>query len=91
MAGFFGIAAFLEVWAVVDFEGLFVTFHRVAFPQGGWVLDPRTDLLIRLMPVSFFIRLGVIGLLRFGLFATVTVLGLRGLRVQEIGFRDFSG
>ena len=55
-------------------------FHRVACPQGGWLLDPRTDLLIRLMPVSFFIRLGVIGLLRFGLFATATLLGLWGLR-----------
>jgi integral membrane protein (TIGR01906 family) len=91
LAGFFGIAVVLGIWAAVDFDGLFVTFHRVAFPQGGWLLDPRTDLLIRLMPVSFFIRLGVTGLLRFGLFATVTVLGLRGLRVQGIGFRDFSG
>ena len=80
LAGFFGIAVVLGIWAAVDFDGLFVTFHRVAFPQGGWLLDPRTDLLIRLMPVSFFIRLGVTGLLRFGLFATVTVLGLWGLR-----------
>ena len=80
LAGFFGIAVVLGIWAAVDFDGLFVTFHRVAFPQGGWLLDPRTDLLIRLMPVSFFIRLGVTGLLRFGLFATVTVLGLLGLR-----------
>ena len=80
LAGFFGIAAVLGIWAAVDFDGLFVTFHRVAFPQGGWLLDPRTDLLIRLMPVSFFIRLGVIGLLRFGLFATATLLGLWGLR-----------
>jgi integral membrane protein (TIGR01906 family) len=82
LAGFFGIAVVLGIWAAVDFDGLFVTFHRVAFPQGGWLLDPRTDLLIRLMPVSFFIRLGVTGLLRFGLFATVTVLGLRGLRYR---------
>ena len=85
LAGFFGIAAVLGIWAAVDFDGLFVTFHRVAFPQGGWLLDPRTDLLIRLMPVSFFIRLGVIGLLRFGLFATVTVLGLWGLRGLRAG------
>ena len=77
LAGFFGIAVVLGIWAAVDFDGLFVAFHRVAFPQGGWLLDPRTDLLIRLMPVSFFIRLGVIGLLRFGLFATATLLGLR--------------
>ena len=73
----------MAVWAAVDFEGLFVTFHRVAFPQGGWVLDPRTDLLIRLMPVSFFIRLGIIGLVRFGAFAALSALLLWGLRRHE--------
>lgn len=51
------LAAFL-IWALVDFEGLFVTFHQVAFTNDGWLLDPRTDLLIRLMPVNFFITLG---------------------------------
>ena len=57
------LAAFL-VWALADFEGLFVTFHRVAFTNDGWLLDSRTDLLIRLMPESFFIRLGIRGLMR---------------------------
>ena len=60
-----GIGTVLLIWAAADFDGLFVTFHRIAFPQGGWILNTRTDLLIRLMPVSFFIRLGVRGLLRF--------------------------
>ena len=50
-------------WAVIDFDGLFVTFHRLAFSNDGWLLNPQTDLLIRLMPVEFFIRLGIIGLL----------------------------
>jgi len=96
MAAFAGIAAFLGIWAVIDFDGLFVTFHRVAFPQGGWVLDPRTDLLIRLMPVSFFVRLGVRGLARFGVFALVTVLGVtaalrrsRRLAVSDSQVSDF--
>ena len=47
----------LVAWAVIDFDGLFTTFHRVAFTNEGWLLNPRTDLLIRLMPVSFFIAL----------------------------------
>ena len=47
--------------ALIDFDGLFVTFHRIAFTNDGWLLNPRTDLLIRLMPESFFIRLGLIG------------------------------
>ena len=47
----------LIVWAAVNFDGLFVTFHRAAFTNDGWLLNPRTDLLIRLMPVNFFIAL----------------------------------
>lgn len=47
----------LVVWAAVNFDGLFVTFHRVVFTNEGWLLNPRTDLLIRLMPVSFFTAL----------------------------------
>ena len=57
------LAVFL-VWALADFEGLFITFHRVAFTNDGWLLDPRTDLLIRLMPETFFVRLGIRGLAR---------------------------
>ena len=48
----------IAVWALVNFDGLFVTFHRVAFTNDGWLLDPRTELLIRLMPVNFFVSLG---------------------------------
>ena len=49
----------IAVWALVNFDGLFITFHRVAFTNEGWLLDPRTDLLIRLMPVDFFASLGI--------------------------------
>jgi len=54
-------AAVLAVWAVTDFDGFFVTFHKVAFTNDGWLLNPRTDMLIRLMPEEFFISLGVRG------------------------------
>lgn len=61
LAGLCGAAAVfagITVWALADFDGLFVTFHRLAFTNDGWLLDPRTDLLIRLMPMNFFITLG---------------------------------
>jgi integral membrane protein (TIGR01906 family) len=79
-------AGVLLVWALADFEGLFVTFHLVAFPQGGWLLDTRTDLLIRLMPTEFFVRLGLRGLLRFAavpvILAACGHLGRRKTTVQ---------
>ena len=65
LQGMAAVVLVFLVWALIDYNGLFVTFHLVAFPQGGWLLDSRTDLLIRLMPTEFFIRLGLHGLLRF--------------------------
>lgn len=65
LRGMAAVVCVFLVWALIDYDGLFVTFHLVAFPQGGWLLDSRTDLLIRLMPTEFFIRLGLRGLLRF--------------------------
>ena len=47
----------LLIWALVDFDGLFTAFHRIVFTNDGWLLDPQTDLLIRLMPTRFFITL----------------------------------
>ena len=56
------IAMAMVVWALADFDGFFTAFHRVAFDNDGWLLNPRTDLLIRLMPTAFFISLGLRGL-----------------------------
>ena len=55
-------AAGLLAWALADFDGFFVTFHRIAFTNDGWLLNPSEDLLIRLMPETFFTDLGVRGL-----------------------------
>ncbi len=52
------LASGLAVWAILNFDGFFVTFHRLAFTNDLWLMDPRTDLIIRLMPTSFFIALG---------------------------------
>lgn len=65
--------ACLTLLATVDFDSLFILFHRIAFTNDLWLLNPRTDLLIRLMPIEFFVSyaaligglwlLGMIGLL----------------------------
>ena len=49
-------------WGIADFDGLFVRFHQLSFANHLWLLNPRTDMLIRLMPTSFFVQWGgVIG------------------------------
>ena len=67
-----GVVIFL---ACIDFDSLFILFHRIAFTNDLWLLNPSTDLLIRLMPIEFFISyaaiigglwlLGMVGLLIF--------------------------
>ena len=52
--------AVVVILACIDFSSLFVLFHRVAFTNDLWLLDPSTDLLIRLMPIEFFISYAAI-------------------------------
>lgn len=49
------LATALAAWGAVNFDGLFVTFHRLSFANDLWLLNPQTDLLVALMPLQFFI------------------------------------
>lgn len=66
------VAAGIALWAAVDFDSLFIAFHHLLFTNDLWLLDPRTDLMIRLMPTGFFVDYAVrIGVL-FGALAVVS-------------------
>lgn len=67
--------AALGVWAVVDFDAAFVFFHRLLFSNDLWLLNPQTDLLIRICPTRLFQGLG----LRLGLLCAGILLGLPAL------------
>ncbi len=47
-------ASVLAGWGALNFDGLFVTFHKIAFSNDLWLLNPQTDLLMALMPLPFF-------------------------------------
>ncbi len=55
-----GLAALLlplgafAVWAAVDFSSAFTFFHETLFTNDLWLLNPETDLLLRLLPEQFF-------------------------------------
>lgn len=53
------LAAFaaLAVWAAIDFNGFWVSFHLVFFRNDLWLLDPETDLMIRMFSSGFFFDL----------------------------------
>ena len=84
-AGIIGMV--LLIWGLIDFDGLFTAFHRIAFTNDGWLLDPRTDLLIRLMPTELFVRLAVRILLWVTAAAAAAGIGAKMLlkRIQDHG------
>ncbi len=53
-ASLLAVFTILAVWGAVNFDGLFWTFHKVLFSNDFWLLNPQTDLLMALMPLSFF-------------------------------------
>lgn len=62
------IAVLLVIaYAFIDFDGLFILFHKLAFTNDLWLLNPATDYLIQLMPIGFFmtyaLSIGLIWLL----------------------------
>jgi len=51
-------------WAVTDFNSAFNFFHEILFTNDLWLLNARTDLLIRICPASMFMAMGArIGLM----------------------------
>ena len=55
---FFVPLAIIAIWAAVDFDTAFVTMHRMLFSNELWLMDPRTDLMIRMLPERFFVSMG---------------------------------
>lgn len=62
------------VWAAIDFDGAFTFFHRVLFTNDLWLLDPRTELLIRICPESMFRSMG----LRVALWSLAAIAAVLG-------------
>lgn len=64
--------AIFGIWAVIDFNSAFNLFHRMLFTNDLWLLNPETDLLIRICPSSMFANMG----LRIGLRVALILLGM---------------
>ena len=68
--GFFAVVIAAGILFLSDFNKYFLMFHEVFFTNDLWLLNPDTDLLIRMLPEGFFlemaIRIGIILLLMLG-------------------------
>lgn len=52
---FFAVLAVLAGIISTNFTKYFIIFHEIFFNNDLWMLDPRTDLLINIVPEPFFV------------------------------------
>lgn len=58
----------LGVLVKINFNKYFIVFHKLFFNNDLWLLNPKTDLLIQIMPEVFFVDIVTKILLRFVLY-----------------------
>ena len=59
LAGFLILSAILVGLIAINFERAFDIFHVIFFNNDYWILDPRVDLLINMVPIYFFIHISI--------------------------------
>jgi len=87
LLGVSGFVVLLGIFAgliATNFNKYFVMFHEIFFDNDLWILDWRTDLLIRMLPEGFFfdmvVRISIIFAL---LLTTVLLISVIVLRKQK--------
>lgn len=62
---------------MIDFNYFFVKFHEILFDNDLWILNPRTDILLQMVPEIFFFQTALLILVVFVLFFLFVILGSR--------------
>lgn len=66
--------AFIGIWCMYDFTAFWTWFHTIFFTNDLWLLDPRTDFMINMLPEIIFSEL-----VQAIVFRVLLVLGPIGL------------
>lgn len=82
----------IGAWAAADFDAAFTAMHELLFANELWLMDPRTDLMIRMLPESFFMSIGLKLALRscaaaVGVPALIFLGTFRFSRLEKLGSR----
>lgn len=87
MAGFIVATLGVGTLFLTDFTKYFTLFHELFFDNDLWLLDPNTDLLIRMLPEGFFldmvIRIGIIFLILLALMLGISIMMLKFCKNKE--------
>lgn len=71
----FGIFAIFVFIAMTDFNSYFVRFHEMFFTNDLWLLNPKTDRMIQLLPEVFFRDIVMLVVWTYGLVSLVLGYG----------------
>lgn len=52
---FLGLLALLAILAWQNWDLVFVGFHKLFFSNDLWLMNPKTDLMIQMLPTPFFV------------------------------------
>ena len=74
---FIGLVTILGALVATDFNQYFMIFHEIFFNNDLWLLDPKTDLMIRMLPEGFFFDM----VIRIGLCFIVSLITLLGISI----------
>lgn len=54
-----GLLFILIVFISLDFDQSFIKFHELFFDNDLWLLNPETDIMIRMLPQDFFMNIAL--------------------------------
>ena len=84
LGAFLVISGGLGVFCASDFNKYFFLFHEIFFDNDLWLLDPATDLMIRMLPEGFFFDMVIrIGSIFIGMLAILLILSMLILHRQK--------
>ena len=64
-----------SLYAALHFDAAFTLFHEILFTNDLWLLDPATDLLIRVCPEAMFMNMGI----RIAAYSLISILAVSAI------------
>ena len=80
---FFALVCVLAAVIFSDFSKYFIVFHHIFFDNDLWILDPRTDLLINIVPEPFFMDTAARIALVYGISVAAVFLVCLGILLAD--------
>jgi integral membrane protein (TIGR01906 family) len=82
LIGFGALILVLGLLIWTQFDRVFIIFHHIVFDNSAWLFDPRTDLMINMLPEGLFMDFAVRILVVFALMLTAVEVGFVWIRKQ---------